>query len=155
MLGLTYDTPPEKIEAFCEGLRELIRNHPHTRKDYYHVYLNQFNGSSLDILLYCFIDCSDWAIELRERQRLFLDIIRLAAKLEVQFAYPTQTLHMANNDDLYPTVQNTDLDSIAAAYATGKTQGSNIISETQNKSGTPFPQNVDYLKGNPYTESKG
>ena len=36
MLGLTYDTPPDKIEAFCEGVRELIRENPHTRKTGYY-----------------------------------------------------------------------------------------------------------------------
>jgi MscS family membrane protein len=93
-LGLQYDTPPAKIEAFCEGVRELIRRHPYTRKDYYHVYFNQFSASSLDVLLYCFIQCPDWAIELRERQRLFLDILKLANELGVSFAFPTQTLHV-------------------------------------------------------------
>ena len=94
MLSLQYDTPPERIEAFCEGVRELLRRHPYTRKDYYHVYLNQFSASSLDVLLYCFVECPDWGIELRERQRLFLDILRLAEELGVSFAFPTQTLHM-------------------------------------------------------------
>ena len=94
MLGLEYNTPPERIEAFCEGVRELIRRHPYTRKDYYHVYLNQFSASSLDVLLYCFLECPDWSVELRERQRLFLDILRLAQNLGVGFAFPTQTLHL-------------------------------------------------------------
>ena len=94
MLGLQYDTPPDKIEAFCEGVRELIRRHPYTRKDYYHVYFNQFSASSLDVLLYCFIECPDWSIELREKQRLFLDILKLADALGVSFAFPTQTLHL-------------------------------------------------------------
>jgi len=94
VLGLEYDTPPEKIEAFCEGVRELIRRHPYTRKDYYHVYFNQFSESSLDVLLYCFIECPDWAVELRERQRLFIDILKLAQELGVSFAFPTRTLHL-------------------------------------------------------------
>ncbi len=93
-LGITYDTPPEKIEAFCEGIRELIRAHPYTRKDYYHVWLNEFADSSLNVLLYCFHKTPEWATELRERHRLFLDIIRLAQDLGVEFAFPTQTLHM-------------------------------------------------------------
>ncbi len=93
-LGLQYDTTPEQIDAFCEGVRELIRRHPYTRKDYYHVYLNQFSGSSLDVLLYCFLECPDWSVELRERHRLFVDIIRLAKSLGCQFAFPTRTLHM-------------------------------------------------------------
>ena len=95
-LGVQYDTTPEQIEAFCEGIRELIRRHPYTRKDYYHVYFNQFSSSSLDIMLYCFIECPDWSVELRERHRLFSDILRLAQELHVAFAFPTQTLHMVN-----------------------------------------------------------
>ncbi|RME36728.1 MAG: hypothetical protein D6788_10975, partial [Planctomycetota bacterium] len=92
MLSVTYDTPPEKIEAFCEGIRELIRLHPYTRKDYYHVYLNQFSDSSLDILLYMFFETPDWSTELRERHRLFVDILRLAERLGVAFAFPTRTV---------------------------------------------------------------
>ncbi len=93
-LGIQCDTRPEQIDAFCEGIRELIRRHPYTRKDYYHVYLNGFSDSSLDIMLYCFVECPDWSVELREKHRLFVDIIKLAKSLGVSFAFPTQTLHM-------------------------------------------------------------
>lgn len=94
-IGLTYDTPPDKIEAFCEGVREIIRLHPYTRKDYFHVWLNGFGASSLDVLVYIFHDTPDWATELRERQRFMLDVIRLAERVGVEFAFPTQTLHIA------------------------------------------------------------
>jgi MscS family membrane protein len=97
-IAVTYDTPPEKIEAFCEGIRELIRRHPYTRKDYYHVWFTEFAAASLNILLYCFHETPDWATELRERHRLFLDIIRLASRLDVEFAFPTQTLYVRQED---------------------------------------------------------
>ncbi len=97
MLSVTYSTPPEKIDAFCEGIRELVRLHPYTRKDYYHVYFNKFAASSLDILLYIFFEAPDWSTELRERHMLFLDILRLARKLGVEFAFPTQTLWLQRN----------------------------------------------------------
>ncbi|MFG0251312.1 MAG: mechanosensitive ion channel family protein [Phycisphaerales bacterium JB038] len=93
-IGIQYDTPPDKIDAFCEGIRELVRVHPYTRKDYYQVWFHQFGPSSLDILLYVFHEVPDWQTELRERHRLFLDIMRLADRLGVQFAFPTQTLHV-------------------------------------------------------------
>jgi len=95
-LTVTYDTPPEKIEAFCEGIRELIRNHPYTREDYYQVWLHEFGAHSLDILLYVFFAVPDWNTELRERHRLSVDILRLADRLGVEFAFPTQTLHVFN-----------------------------------------------------------
>ena len=99
-LGVTYDTPPEKIEAFCEGIRELLRQHPYTRKDYYHVYLNGFGASSLDILLYCFLETPDWAMELRERHRLLADILRLAEQLSVQFAFPSTSVYVTDEASL-------------------------------------------------------
>lgn len=97
-LGVQYDTTPDQIEAFCEGVRELLRRHPYTRKDYFHVYFNDLSDSSLDILLYCFFECPDWSIELRERHRLLVDIMKLAERLGVQFAFPTRTLHMLQGD---------------------------------------------------------
>ncbi|MFB3138616.1 MAG: mechanosensitive ion channel family protein [Phycisphaerales bacterium] len=98
-IAITYDTPPEKIEAFCEGIRELIRLHPYTRKDYYQVWLHQFGPSSLDVLVYTFYEAPDWSTELRERHRLIVDIIRLANRLGVAFAFPTQTLHLYQESD--------------------------------------------------------
>ena len=93
-VGITYDTPPDAIEAFCEGIRELIRRHPYTGKKTFQVYLNQFGPSSLDILLYVFFETPDWATELRERHRLAVDILRLGHELGVDFAFPTQTIHL-------------------------------------------------------------
>lgn len=93
-INVTYDTPPEKLEAFCEGIRELIRKHPETRKDFFEVQVNGLGAHSIDILLYVFFATGDWSVELRERHRLILDIVRLAHDIGVEFAFPTQTLHM-------------------------------------------------------------
>ena len=110
-LGLTYDTPPELVEAFCEGVRELIRKHPYTRKDYYHVYLNGLGAASLDVMLYCFVRTPDWSAELREKHRLYADILRLAKALGVEFAFPTQTLFMPKPEDLEHPGAPTDINS--------------------------------------------
>lgn len=151
-LSITYDTPPEKIEAFCEGIREVIRHHPTTRKDYYHVYLNQFNSSSLDILLYCFLDVSDWAIELRERQRLFLDIIRLANRLGVSFAFPTQSLHMVKPEDLYEPELSTKVENIENSYIGARQKANQVIQESG--STRSHPGAINYQSGNDYILSE-
>ncbi len=96
MIGVQYDTTPDQIDAFCEGIRELIRNQKHTRKDYFLVHLNAFSASSMDILLYCFFRCPDWDTELQQRHQLMVDIVRLAKQLNVEFAFPTQTIHYYN-----------------------------------------------------------
>ncbi|MGB1110059.1 MAG: mechanosensitive ion channel family protein [Gammaproteobacteria bacterium] len=97
-LGLTYDTPPEKIEAFCEGVRELVRLHPSMRKDYYHVYFNDYGATSLDIMVYVFFKVPDWSAELKARHEFLLAVLRLADTLGVEFAFPTQTLFMRKEE---------------------------------------------------------
>jgi MscS family membrane protein len=101
-LGVAYGTPPVTVDALCEGIRELVRRHPYTRKDYYHVYLNEFGAHSLDILLYIFFETPDWATELRERHRLAVDILRLARHLGVEIAFPTQTLYLKRDHGTSP-----------------------------------------------------
>ena len=95
-LGLEYDTPPEKIEAFCEGIRQLILEHKWTRKDNFHVYFTNFGASSLDITLVVFWTTEDYAREQAEKHRLMIDILRLSKEIGVDFAFPTQTVHMFN-----------------------------------------------------------
>lgn len=97
-LGLEYSTPPEKIEAFCEGVRQIILAHPFTRKDNFHVYFTGYGASSLDISLVTFWETMDYAREQAEKHRLMIDILRLAAELEVDFAFPTQTVHLFNEE---------------------------------------------------------
>ena len=101
-LGVQYDTTPEQLVAFTEGIRELVRTHPFTRKDYYQVWMHGWSASSMDVLLYVFFEVPDWNTELRERERLFLDIVRLADRLGVAFAFPTQTVHLHQADGAAP-----------------------------------------------------
>ncbi|EAY31494.1 mechanosensitive ion channel family protein [Microscilla marina] len=111
-LGLTYDTPPELIDAFVKGLRQIILEHPDTRKDYFQVYLNDFAGSSLNILFYSFFTVNDWGVELRARHELMMNILRLAYELGVRFAFPTQTIHVEDlpgQKGLTPTYSDSDL----------------------------------------------
>lgn len=141
-LSLTYDTPPETIDAFCEGVRELIRAHPYTRKDYFHVYLNKFSAASLDVLLYVFFDCPDWGTELREKQRLALDVLRLAREMGVDFAFPTQTIHLQQNGDK-PDVP--DAESYGDALRQGEKDArrrARALVESGVGDGTPEPEDA-------------
>ena len=99
VFNLTYDTDPDLVEAYCEGLREIVRKHPFTRKDTYEIHLNGLGPHSLDVLVYIFFRVPDWSTELRERHRFILDALRLAKRLGVEYAFPTQTLHLQRDED--------------------------------------------------------
>ena len=136
-LSLTYDTAPEKIEAFCEGVRELVRLHPYMRKDYYHVYLNEMAAASLEILVYVFWRTPNWGTELRERHRFLLDILRLAERLGVEFAFPTQTVYLKQGDaaELGETGEATLLNRPEDARDVART----IVEETTGLDAKPRP----------------
>ncbi len=93
-LGLEYDTPPEKVEAFCEGIRQIILSHKWTRKDNFNVYFVNFGASSLDIQLMVYWETPVYAREQSEKHRLMIDVLRFANEIGVNFAFPTQTVHM-------------------------------------------------------------
>lgn len=135
-LSLTYDTPPDRIEAFCEGVRELIRQHPYMRKDYYQVYLNEFAASSLNVLLYVFWETPEWNTELRERHRFLLDILRLARRLGVEFAFPTQTLYMRSED---MPAQPGDALPQEQAYDLGRQEALAVVTESTGLGVKPPP----------------
>ncbi|MFK7928423.1 MAG: mechanosensitive ion channel family protein [Myxococcota bacterium] len=90
-LGLTYDTPPDTLQAFVEGVRAVLAAHPKVVPNP-EVHFNAFSGSSLDILVYYHIVTDSWTEELRTRNDNFLEFLRLAEAMGVQFAFPTTSL---------------------------------------------------------------
>lgn len=95
-LAVTYDTPAEIVDIFVEGLKQIVQQHPETRKDYYNIYLHNFGNSSLEILFYIFFEVPTWPLELKARHEINLEIISLAEKMNIRFAFNTQTIHVEN-----------------------------------------------------------
>jgi MscS family membrane protein len=93
-LSINYGTPPEKVQAFCEAVRAIIKSIPETRKDFYMVEFSEFGDSGLRIMVYVFVKVDSWNTEMRVRTRMNLDIMRAAQQLGVGFAFPTRTLHV-------------------------------------------------------------
>ena len=98
-LAITYDTPPRLVEVFIEGLNKIVEKHPHTRKDKYNIFMNDFGDSSLNIMFYIFFQAPNWALELQYRHEIIIQILKLAEDLNVRFAFPTRTLHMETFPD--------------------------------------------------------
>ena len=93
-LNLGYDTSPEQLQAFVEGVRGIVLAHPTTRKDAFEIHMSGFGAHSLDVMLYYFFEVSTWSAELEGRHEVMLSILRLAKDLGVSFAFPTRTLHI-------------------------------------------------------------
>lgn len=107
-IGLMYDTPPQAIEVFVEGLKDLVLQHPNTVKDRMEIHFNEMADFSLNIMFYIFFDVPTWSAELKARDEILLGIVRLADAVGVNFAFPTTTLHMETfpgKEGLSPTYE--------------------------------------------------
>jgi len=93
-LNLTYSTTPEQMEAFVEGIKAIVKSNSHFRQDFYEVHFNAFGAHSLDVMVYVFFKVPDWSTELQQKHNFFLEVLKLAKDVGVEFAYPTQTLHV-------------------------------------------------------------
>jgi len=91
-LGLRYDTPPELIEAFVKGLRELIIAHPETRTESFNVEFTGFGDSALLIMINVYFKSLEWGLEQSSKHRLHIAIVKLAKDLGVDFAFPSSSL---------------------------------------------------------------
>ena len=99
-LNICYETSPQKIENFIDAIKKVIEKHPKTHKKKYYVYFQNYAESSLEILLYFYLKVNDWDTELKERQTIFLEIYNIAKNLNIEFAFPTQTLHIGSETKL-------------------------------------------------------
>jgi MscS family membrane protein len=119
-LGIRYDTPPELIEAFVDGIKELIALHPSTKSQSYNVDFISFGASSLNILVNVYFKGLDWGQEQESKHILHLGIVRLAAALGVEFAFPSTTMFI----EQFPGQQ-----SLAPQYITDKEEMEKRIRE--------------------------
>lgn len=101
LLNLEYDTDIDRIDAFCEGIKELILKNAFTQKEGFTVCLYALSASSIDVLMNVVLVCPATETENRERAKLLRNILKLAERMDVRFAYPTQTLFL-NRDGSEP-----------------------------------------------------
>ena len=94
LVQVTYETPRAKLEELVAGITQLIVDHPMTNKDNIYVRFNDFGESSLNILVYFYLETTTYAEELEKREQILLRIMGLAEQLDIDFAFPTRTLVM-------------------------------------------------------------
>ncbi|WP_435414659.1 mechanosensitive ion channel family protein [Polaribacter aestuariivivens] len=118
-LGLRYDTPPELIEAFVKGVREIIIAHPETRSDSYNVEFTGFGDSALLVMVNVYFKSLAWGVEQSSKHRLHIAVVKLAKELGVDFAFPSTTVtieHFPEKKGLNPKY-DTDKERIEGAIA--------------------------------------
>ena len=93
-LGITYDTPPDLLEAFTQGVKDIMTHHPQVSNDDIYVRFVEFGASSLNIFVRAYMAVPGYAEELEIKESINLALLRWAETLGVQFAFPTTTMQI-------------------------------------------------------------
>jgi MscS family membrane protein len=96
-IGVTYNTPPDRVQLFVETLRQMVERHPNTSKTDYLIYFHDLGASSLNIFFRVYIFAATMAEELAIREELVFGIIELAEKVGVPFAFPSTSVYIEQN----------------------------------------------------------
>jgi small-conductance mechanosensitive channel len=93
-LGVTYDTPKAKLEQIPGWVEDIISSKDATRFD--RCFFLTFGDSALVFDIVYYMDVPDFEVYGNNRQAINLEILGKFAEEGVEFAYPTQTVIVAN-----------------------------------------------------------
>jgi MscS family membrane protein len=94
-VGVRYDDV-DKVKAIVDEVREMLRHHPEIdTQQTLIVQLNRFGPYSLDFMVYTFTKTTQWVQYHEIKQDVMLKIAEIILRHGAEFAFPTQTLHMA------------------------------------------------------------
>lgn len=94
-LGLPFTTAPASIESFCKALAGELASYPGVKSDEVDVRLNAIGESSLEVLVSLFVaGPQSFSDEYAMRHGITMQILRVAEKQGVSFAFPTRMLHV-------------------------------------------------------------
>ena len=95
-LGLTYDTPKNKVEECVKRIKQMLAEHPGIHPETILVYFEVFNESSLDIFIYCFTNTTIWSEYLEVKQDVNLKIMAILEDEGISIAFPSRRIYLEN-----------------------------------------------------------
>jgi small-conductance mechanosensitive channel len=91
--GVTYDTPPDKLRNIPAVVSKIIGQDPLARFDRAH--LAKFGASALEYEVVYYVQNPDYGKFMDIQQRINLELISEFQASGIEFAFPTQTIHLA------------------------------------------------------------
>jgi MscS family membrane protein len=134
--NLRYETTPDQLRKVLAEIRALLYSHPQIEQGNCRVRLTALSTYSIDIDVFSYVLGGDFAAFAAIREDLLLRIFDIVHDSGTDFAFPTQTLHLAKDS-------GSDEEKKAAA--------GQLVAEWRQKREVPFPDyapdHVDRLRG--------
>jgi MscS family membrane protein len=96
-IGITYDTPADKVKTALQILEGIYRGHPMTADVW--ISFNKFADFSLNILVIHWWNSTDYKAYLAGMQEMNLSLKKRFDDEGIGFAFPTQTLYLKQDSE--------------------------------------------------------
>lgn len=96
-IGVTYDTDAHQMERLLDELRDIIADDGHILDDDARVRFHGFGDSALQIEIFAYFNTRSYPESLAMQETLLFAIMRKLDELGIDFAFPTQTIHLQND----------------------------------------------------------
>lgn len=124
-IGITYESNMQDVVNLKQDIKDMLLAHPdiastkqtepirHKKfeaikeedlkgiKKTLLVYIDEFDASSINILVYCFSKSPNWEKWLMTKEDVLIQIASLVEKNNCAFAYPTQTLVVRKDEEVF------------------------------------------------------
>jgi len=91
-IGVTYDTSPKKLAEIPEIIQTIIEAQDKATFDRCHIF--KFDASSINAEIVYYVQSGDYTVFMDTQQAIVLGITAAFADKKIEFAFPTQTVHL-------------------------------------------------------------
>ncbi len=95
-IGITYETPTEKVKRVPEMIKEIIEKAELAELD--RVHFKEFGDFSLNFEIVYYLKSPDYNDYMNTQQEINLAIKKKFEEEKIEFAYPTQTIFISKNN---------------------------------------------------------
>lgn len=114
-IGVTYQTPYEKLETIPSMVRKIVEEQQEARLD--RVHFKEYGNFSLTFEIVYYVKSPDYNKYMDIQQAINLALYKRFMEESIEFAYPTQTLHIEGG------AQNGSQKESKIAYRVGQEEG--------------------------------
>ncbi|MBN2305599.1 MAG: mechanosensitive ion channel family protein, partial [Anaerolineae bacterium] len=93
-LGIDYNSSPQQILLVVQAIRKMLMEHELVQADSVTVQFVEFNDSSLDLMIICFMETPAWGDFQAAKQDINLRIMDILAERNVGVAFPSRTVYV-------------------------------------------------------------
>ncbi len=97
-IGVEYNTSVDQLRRIRDRIEQYIRNTPDFAQPPgapLFVHIDEFSESSIDIMIYCFTETTDWGKWLAIKEAFAYEIKNIVEGEGSGFAFPSRTLYLA------------------------------------------------------------